>query len=244
VWLQMTQIKDSNRPVLIEGDGFESAWFKLLVHVLQGQTVRDVRGNETKEVLNCVTYIANAQSKKYPQRFVEMANKTEYKVALLEALAEPSLDWKPCSRLKEYPAPKSATINQIEHLVKMINKWPTTRRAVASTYYPPEDCNGSLEVIGYDLPAIQIIDLKARGGRLNLTCYFRSSEVYFWWPINAYQLTKLMEELAPQCSLESGDLTMVLASAHIIEKNLKEAQSAASELGKIATKSATRLISR
>lgn len=232
------------KPVVIEGDGFESVWFKLLVHVLQGETVKDVRGKETKEVLNCITYITNPQSKKYPQRFVEQANKTEYKVALLEALAEPSLDWKPCLRLKEYPAPKSATINQIEYLVKMIKKWPSTRRAVASTYYPPEDCNGSLEVVGYDLPALQVIDLKARDGLLNLTCYFRSSEVYFWWPINAYQLTKLMEEIAPQCGLTSGSMTMVLASAHIVEKNLKDAQSTARELTKPATKSASKSTSR
>ncbi len=228
------------KPVVIEGDGFENTWLKLLVYVLQGQTVNDVRSKETTEVLNCITYIANPQSKKYPQRFVEQANRTEYKVALLEALAEPSLDWKPCLRLKEYPAPKSGTINQLEHLVKMIKKWPTTRRAVASTYYPAEDCYGSLEVVSYDLPAIQVIDMKPRDGRLNLTCYFRSSEVFFWWPINAYQLTKLMEETALECHLSNGSLTMVLSSAHIVEKNLKEAQSAVNQLTKLATKSTSK----
>ncbi len=109
-------------------------------------------------------------------------------------------------------------------MVKLLKKRPNSRRAIATTFCPPEDCTEALEDLEFDLPTIQLVDLKLRDGFLNLTSYLRSSEVYFWWPINAHQFARLLSEIGKQCGAKIGSLTMMLSSAHIREQNFGKAE--------------------
>lgn len=214
--------------MLLKGEDIEDLWYQVLARVYaEGEIVTDARQTRTKEILNCVTHIERPSTTSFPRIVMEEVKNSKWGLSLLEALTDVNMRWRSSVRLKEYPTQSSlSTIDQLDYLVRILTKWPPTRRAVACTLYAPEDCQASVDDQEYSLPAIVLLDAKFRHGQLNLTCYLRSSEVYYWWPINAHQLTKVMKELASRSNLPAGSLTMVLGSAHIRQEHFEKAEAA------------------
>jgi thymidylate synthase len=65
------------------------------------------------------------------------------------------------------------------------------------------------------VPCLQLIDFLFRGGKLNLTAYFRSHDIERAYPCNLYGLNKLLEYVAREAGMEPGSITTISASAHI-----------------------------
>ena len=113
-------------------------------------------------------------------------------------------------RLRLYPDTGGIyKMDQIDFLIGRLKDNPTTRRAIAITWVPEWDA------IGHHVPCLQLIDFLFRGGKLNLTAYFRSHDIERAYPCNLYGLNKLLEYVAREAGMEPGSITTISASAHI-----------------------------
>ncbi len=100
--------------------------------------------------------------------------------------------------------------DQIAAMVEELRATRYSRRAVAELWDPARD-PGSV-----DPPCLNLLQARARAGKLYLTAYFRSHDIFRAWPVNAFGLRKLQHRMAQQigdCML--GNLVIISQSAHI-----------------------------
>lgn len=102
--------------------------------------------------------------------------------------------------------------NQINTIINTLVKCPTSRRGIAITYSP------SLDAYESSVPCLQLIDCLIRDGKLHMTVVFRSWDVKRAAPQNIYGLSKLMEYMAKEVGIPTGELTIFAISAHIYEE--------------------------
>ena len=102
-----------------------------------------------------------------------------------------------------------AVTNQIARIVDRLHHNQASRRAVAVTWIPGHD---SYEE---EVPCLQLLDFLIRGGKCNLTAFFRSQDFERAWPANVYGLSRLLSYVASEVGCETGSLTTISASAHI-----------------------------
>jgi thymidylate synthase len=100
--------------------------------------------------------------------------------------------------------------DQIRALVAELRATRYSRRAVAGLWDPARDANAA------DPPCLNLVQARVRDGKLHLTAYFRSHDIFRAWLMNAFGLRKLQHHIAQrvgECAL--GDLVIVSQSAHI-----------------------------
>ena len=100
--------------------------------------------------------------------------------------------------------------DQIGAMVDALRETRYSRRAVAGLWDPARDANSA------DPPCLNLVQARLRDGKLYLTAYFRSHDIFRAWLMNAFGLRKLQAEIAQRvgdCML--GDLVIVSQSAHI-----------------------------
>ncbi len=101
--------------------------------------------------------------------------------------------------------------DQIAAMADELRATRYSRRAVAALWDPGRDPGSA------DPPCLNLLQARARDGKLYLTAYFRSHDIFRAWLLNAFGLRKLQAELARrignQCML--GDLVIISQSAHI-----------------------------
>ncbi len=101
--------------------------------------------------------------------------------------------------------------DQIAAMVDELRAARYSRRAVAALWDPARDARSA------DPPCLNLLQARARDGKLYLTAYFRSHDIYRAWLMNAFGLRKLQADIAQRvgggCML--GDLVIVSQSAHI-----------------------------
>ena len=100
--------------------------------------------------------------------------------------------------------------DQVSAMVEALRDARYSRRAVAGLWDPARDAHS------VDPPCLNLIQARLRDGRLYLTAYFRSHDIFRAWLTNAFGLRKLQAEIAQRvgdCMI--GDLVIVSQSAHI-----------------------------
>jgi len=101
--------------------------------------------------------------------------------------------------------------DQIGIIMGKLKRQPTSRRCVAITWYPERD------ILADHAPCLQLLDFLIRGGKLNLTAFFRSWDVGRAAVPNMYGLARLQEHVAKEVNVPMGNMTIMAASAHIYE---------------------------
>ncbi|HEX7592560.1 MAG TPA: thymidylate synthase, partial [Anaerolineae bacterium] len=100
--------------------------------------------------------------------------------------------------------------DQVAGMVDALRATRYSRRAVAGLWDPARDARS------VDPPCLNLIQARLRDGKLYLTAYFRSHDIFRAWLTNAFGLRKLQAEIAQRvgdCMI--GDLVIVSQSAHI-----------------------------
>lgn len=72
------------------------------------------------------------------------------------------------------------------------------------------------------IPCLFLIQCQIYQGRLNLTAYFRSNDMYNAWPLNAFALRKLQYNIAEKLDVQSGPLITISNMAHVYEHNFAD----------------------
>jgi hypothetical protein len=106
--------------------------------------------------------------------------------------------------------------DQIEVAIHILKEKPTTRQVVLSIWSPLEDLGTKTK----DMPCNDMIMLKVRRGRLNMTVNNRSNDaVLGCYGANAVQFSMLLMYLAARLGLSVGTYTQVSDSFHVYEDN-------------------------
>ena len=100
-------------------------------------------------------------------------------------------------------------VNQINYVLHKLVSSPTTRRAVATTWYPNVDEQRE------DVPCLQLIHCDVREGKLNMKVVFRSEDMVLGAGPNMYGLVRLQETIADHIDALVGTYTHVVFCPHV-----------------------------
>lgn len=98
---------------------------------------------------------------------------------------------------------------QLYYVKKMLETYPTTRRATVYLWLPEKDLETSLHK-----PCQIVADYKIRNGLIYATHFFRSHDIKDAWPTNVYGLASLQKSIADELNCKPGSLTTFSVSAH------------------------------
>lgn len=107
-------------------------------------------------------------------------------------------------------------IDQVRGMIDELKKEVYSRRAIAFTWNVEKDFNNE------KCPCLDLIQALVQNGKVYLTAYFRSNDMYRAWPQNAYGLLKIQKEIADALGLKVGKLVIISCSAHIYERDMKD----------------------
>lgn len=107
-------------------------------------------------------------------------------------------------------------VDQFEWMLKRLQNKPETKSATISLMPPG--------LKGPNLPCLNVLDAKIRNDELHLQFFFRSQNVFGRQYANLLAIADLQEELARRIGCGVGTMNGYIASAHIYEYDLADAQ--------------------
>jgi thymidylate synthase len=111
--------------------------------------------------------------------------------------------------------------DQVADMVTELRAQRFSRRAVAGLWDPARDPHS------VDPPCLNLVQMRIREGKLYLTAYFRSHDIFRAWLLNTFGLRRLQAEIAARVSASCmlGDLVVISQSAHIYADSWEAARS-------------------
>lgn len=110
-------------------------------------------------------------------------------------------------------------VDQLAHVVGLLNEDRGTRRAVINIYNPTIDTQP-----GKDIPCNNWLHFLPRDGKLHGHVVIRSNDLFWGWSgINAWEWTNLLTIVARLTGFERGSLTFSISSLHLYEKHWERA---------------------
>lgn len=106
-------------------------------------------------------------------------------------------------------------LDQIHLAVKMLRDDPDTRRCVLQIWNADLD----LDKASKDLPCNDLLFLKMRDGKLNLTVSNRSNDLHWGLPTNVFQFSTILELLSLVLNCKVGTQNHNSDSLHVYESN-------------------------
>ncbi len=195
----------------LKADNIAQGWEKAVRaiwhkgHLLE----KDEWGSNMKEILNLVVHIRNPLNEPmkhefypWPKERLEEYSK-EYlnpdKGKFVYTYGERLTNW-------------NGEINQIDNsVIPRLKANKKSRRAIAVTLIPPKDRGQE------NVPCMIFDHFVIRDGKLHLTTYFRSHDIFGAAHANWYGLARLGEYVAKKVGVEMGSLTSVSGSGHLYE---------------------------
>jgi thymidylate synthase len=113
----------------------------------------------------------------------------------------------------------SGGAGQLERVINMLNRKPTTRQAVLQLFDASDLSSGQR-----DVPCTCTIQLLNREGRLEMVTYMRSNDVYKGLPHDVFCFTLLQEWIARVLGVEVGSYKHAVGSLHLYDENAQRAQ--------------------
>ena len=104
--------------------------------------------------------------------------------------------------------------NQIDKVIQLLKKHPTSRKACISTWYPPAD-------LGNDYcPCNMVMQIRVVNGKLDWTTVIRSLDVLRGLSENIFMFTLWQEYIANQLHIPLGDYYTVALNPHIYKDQI------------------------
>lgn len=206
----------------IEDDKVAKVWLKVLDRILKfGYVKMSAYGEKQRELIDIVTVVnGDDPDDPYIPSYLYF-NKDDllnyYPQMMTDGIFE-GVEYTYGSRLRNHDG-----VNQIEAMIKELEKENFSRRAIAFTWNVEKDCGNS------KAPCLDLVQALVQDDVLYLTAYFRSNDMYRAWPQNAYGLLKIQKEIASRTGLRVGKMAIVSCSAHIYERDFLEAENMVSK---------------
>jgi thymidylate synthase len=110
------------------------------------------------------------------------------------------------------------SINQVENIIHLLQKKPSSRRAVIQLF-DASDLTASYKSI----PCTCTLQFLVRGGQLNLLVNMRSNDAYLGLPHDVFAFTMLQEIIARSIGVDVGVYQHCVGSLHLYEDHLDKA---------------------
>lgn len=154
-----------------------------------------------------IDYISENDAWIYP-------SKTEITNIMFKEVNSPSYDYTYGGRIFNY----SKKIDQINnYLIPLLRKDPSSRRAIINIYDPVKDSNLEKR----NAPSIMYLSFRILDNYIHITASIRSSDMFFGWPANIYQVYSIQKYVANELNLNIGSLTTISNTAHIFESDFE-----------------------
>ncbi|MFH2021162.1 MAG: thymidylate synthase [archaeon] len=214
---ELSTFPSDNTGFIVKDDYISGAWLKILSNVMRFGIEKPSSYHERqKEILNLTTVIykedPNEPKLSDYLRFNEEELKSYYE-QIISAKKIDNIEYTYGIRLRDYDH-----IDQIKNIIDKLRNDMNSRRAIAITWDVLKDASGELS------PCLILIQAIVQKGRLFLTSYFRSNDMFEAWPKNAFALRKLQFIISGELGILPGYLTIISSSAHIYERNFDDAK--------------------
>ncbi|AGF46650.1 thymidylate synthase [Candidatus Kinetoplastibacterium desouzaii TCC079E] len=117
---------------------------------------------------------------------------------------------------RSWPTHDGKTIDQIDNLIKNIDKNPNSRRLIVSAWNVPEIDNMALA------PCHIMFQLYVVNNTLSCQIYQRSADIFLGLPFNIASYSLLTHMIAQQCNLKIGELIWTGGDCHIYSNHLDQ----------------------
>lgn len=122
-------------------------------------------------------------------------------------------------RLRAWPV-VGGTIDQLQHVVDLLERDPDSRRAIMTIYNPAIDTED-----GLDIPCNQYVQFMVRDDRLHMSVSIRSNDLMWGWSgINTFEWSVVHQAVAEILGVDMGPVTFSIASLHLYERHWEKAQ--------------------
>lgn len=213
---------------VIEEDTIYKAYYELITALLNSSNVV----GETKEINNCCLVIKHPSIKFYELPFRKVSEK--YLNAELKwywsadnsckTIGEYAKMWLKISDDGEtsnsaygYILIKKYGFNQIEQVIELLKKDPTSRRAVLNISDPSID-----RINTKDMQCTIAIQFLIRNGGLEETVYMRSNDVYFGLPYDYFYFVSIGQYIASKLGLTLSLYTHHATSMHMYLRDVEK----------------------
>lgn len=112
--------------------------------------------------------------------------------------------------------------NQIDKIIELLRKDPSSRRAVININTPNKRV-----IETKDEPCTIALQFLIRNGRLNLTAMMRSNDIYLGFPYDVAFFTELQKYIADQLGIGYGTYTHFATSLHVYDRDVDKINSIA-----------------
>ena len=102
-------------------------------------------------------------------------------------------------------------MNQIDYIIKTLQKDSKSRRAQAITWNPYIDAWEDVK----DVPCLQLVKCRVMKNKLHMEVVFRSHDMLSGYYPNVLGLSYLMDYIAEKVGVQKGHLTVVSLSPHV-----------------------------
>lgn len=116
-----------------------------------------------------------------------------------------------------YILQKKYGFNQIEQIIELLKKDPTSRRAVLNISDPSIN-----RITTKDMQCTVAIQFLIRNGKLEETVYMRSNDVYFGLPYDYVYFVSIALYIASKLGLELGSYTHHATSMHMYDRDAEK----------------------
>jgi thymidylate synthase len=113
-----------------------------------------------------------------------------------------------------YCIAKKYGFDQLEFVINELKKNPNSRRAVIHIKEPSDKPSK-------DVNCTVCLQFFIREGKLYMTAYMRSNDIWFGFPYDVFQFTCLQIYLSMVLEVELGTYTHVAGSLHLYERDVK-----------------------
>lgn len=219
IHIPTSEIKSSKLPshVVVETvreSTFYRAWTEAIRLIMtHGNVSPTAYGNYQREVINLTAVVdEDIRDIDLDQFGIDPSKLEAYANTLVSSDHSDDVSYTYGSRFTE-----DLGVNQLEFMIADLKKNQASRRSIATTWNPQTDTKSKSP------PCLISIHAMIRDGKLLLTCYLRSNDIYRAWPLNAIGLRWLQEDMARKLSVTSGPITIISGSAHIYDSCWPEA---------------------
>jgi thymidylate synthase len=115
--------------------------------------------------------------------------------------------------------PQTVTINQFEAAYQQLKKDPDTRQATIVLFDPYKDYRETK-----DKPCTNLMRFTIRKGKLNMTVFMRSNDVWLGTVYDVYNFTMMQEIMAGMLGIEVGKYTHIVDSLHLYAEHFEIAK--------------------
>jgi len=206
-----------NAGYVVRGNTLAETWVRLLFHIMNfGRVTETDYGIRQQELLGVLAVVEGGPGGDpgIPEWMPVKASEVEdYAVGFVTAREPTDIGYSYGHRLIAH-----WNVDQIESIASELRRSKVSRRAVASLWDPRIDAESE------DPPCIDVIQATVRDGRIVLSAYIRSNDIYRAWVQNACALRRLQSALADNLGADVGELMTLSQSAHVYEDCWSDAQ--------------------